>query len=56
MSILMKWGDTVIMAAGILMFGVIVWLTYRRDHRVRAEQSAAARIPFAMKDELDGPA
>lgn len=56
MNVLMMWSNVLIMASGILMFGVIVWLTYRRDDRVRAEHSAAARIPFAMKDELDGPA
>ena len=55
-DMLMKWSDAIIMALGILLFGAIVWLTYRGDAHVRADQATAARLPFAMKDELDGPA
>jgi cbb3-type cytochrome oxidase subunit 3 len=56
MSPLMMWSDAIVMAAGIVMFGIIAWHAYRRDERVRKDQSAAARLPFAMKDEFDGPA
>ena len=56
MSGILAWGDVVVVAMGILLFALIIGLTFLPDPQTRAAHRKAAHLPFAMKDELDGPA